>query len=40
VHRECRQWQHNVAFGGSISLQPAFGPGDFSASGFASYRRL
>jgi hypothetical protein len=22
VHRECRQWQHNVAFSGSIPLQP------------------
>jgi hypothetical protein len=24
VHRECRPWQHNVAFSGSIPLQPAF----------------
>jgi hypothetical protein len=23
VHRECRQWQHNVALNGSIPLQPA-----------------
>jgi hypothetical protein len=23
VLRECRQWQHNVAFSGSIPLQPA-----------------
>jgi hypothetical protein len=23
VHRECRQWQHNVELSGSIPLQPA-----------------
>jgi hypothetical protein len=24
AHRECRQWQHNIAFSGNIPLQPAF----------------
>jgi len=26
VHRECCQWQHNVALSGSIPLQPANNP--------------
>jgi hypothetical protein len=26
VHRECRQWQHNVALSGCIPLQPATRP--------------
>jgi hypothetical protein len=37
VHLECRQWQHNIAFSGSIPLQPALSNPGLSVSHFSSH---